>query len=96
VVIHVALFRWRPECTEAEVKEIMGAIARLEGEIPEVVDLFAGEDFGKYGEGYTHAVVATFRDRSALAAYRDHPAHVPVARRVEAMFERSIGVDFEG
>lgn len=95
MVVHIALFRWRKEFTGADIDAVMADIKRLKEEIPEVIDLHAGVNFGPYNEGYTHAVVVTLKDRDALAVYRDHPAHRPVAEKVDRMFEQSIGIDFE-
>ena len=95
MVIHIALFRWKAECSEADIDAVMTDIRRLKQQIPEVIDLTAGVNFGPYNEGYTHAVVVTLKDRAALASYRDHPMHRPVAEAVDRMFEQSIGIDFE-
>ncbi len=95
MVIHIALFRWKPEFGEADIDAVMADIRRLKQQIPEVIDLTSGVNFGPYSEGYTHAVVVTLKDRNALATYRDHTMHRPVAEAVDRMYEQSIGIDFE-
>ena len=44
---------------------------------------------------YTHAFLVLAKDRGALEAYRNHPDHVDVAKRIDAMDGGSIGIDFE-
>lgn len=54
-----------------------------------------GRNFSKHIKGFTHAVVVTARNKVALDAYRNHPSHLVVARKIEEMEEDGIGIDFE-
>lgn len=95
MLIHIALFKWKKGCSAQDVDGVMADIYRLQEQIPEVIELRAGANFGRFNEGFTHAVVVKLKDRDDLALYRAHPAHVKVAERVDEMFEHSVGIDFE-
>lgn len=95
MIVHIALFRWRENISQEQINGLMRSISNLKNKIPDVVSLYAGENFSKWNEGYTHAVVVTTRTRSGLDSYRNHPAHIPVAKAVDKMEEQSIGIDFE-
>lgn len=92
---HIALFWWKATVSQREIDSLMADIKRLKNDIPEVVELYCGENFSQWNEGYTHAVVVITESKDALDAYRSHPAHVPIAKRVEELEEQSIGMDFE-
>ena len=95
MIVHIALFKWKPDVPNELVSRLMGNIKNLKGQIPSLVDIMSGENFSKYNEGFTHAVVAIFKDREGLDAYRVHPLHKPVAGMADKMEEKSIGIDFE-
>lgn len=95
MVTHIALFRWKKDVSQGEIDQIMYDIKNLKDQIGEVVDLYCGENFSKWNEGYTHAVVVKTKTRKDLDAYRKHSAHIPVAKKVEELEDHSIGIDFE-
>lgn len=95
MVVHLALFSWKDSVSQKEINDLMGSIRELKNKIPYIIELYAGENFSKWNEGYTHAVVVTTKDRSGLDCYRNHPSHVPIANLVDSMKEKAIGIDFE-
>jgi hypothetical protein len=95
LITHIALAKWKPHFSAADIEALMGMIRGLKGQIPSIVDLSCGENFSKWSMGHTHAVVVTFRDRQGLDEYRNHPAHAPVGKRWDEMEETGIGIDFE-
>lgn len=95
MIIHIALFKWKENIPGEEIKLLMDELKSLKAKIPEVIELYAGENFSKWNEGYTHAVIVKTKTKQDLQSYRSHPAHLPVAKKVEEMEEKSIGIDFE-
>jgi hypothetical protein len=95
MITHIALFRFRPEFSDDVIEQAMNEVMALKEQIEVIIDLRCGKNFSQYGEGYTHAIVVTFKDESALNEYRFHPAHKPIADKLDTMEERSIGVDFQ-
>ena len=70
-------------------------IRDLKEKIPQVVELFAGENFSKHSQGFTHAIVIKFKSKEDINSYRNHPEHKPIADKLDEMEEDSIGIDFE-
>lgn len=95
MIVHIALFKWKPGVTRGEIEEAISDVRALKSEVDGVTDVRCGENFSKWNEGYTHAFLVLAKDRTALDAYRRHPDHVKVAERIDAMDGGSIGVDFE-
>lgn len=95
MIIHIALFKWKSHVSEQEIDWVMREIKELKDKIPEVIDLYCGKNFSQWSKDYTHAVVVKVKDRESLSAYRSHPSHIPVAKKVEESEIDSIGIDFE-
>lgn len=95
MIIHTALFKWKPEVAPETIDKLIGDIRALKNQIPQIVDIYAGENFSKWAKEYTHAVVVIFKNKKDLDAYRSHPAHKPVADACDAYEADSIGFDFE-
>jgi hypothetical protein len=95
MVIHTALFKWKKEIAKQDIAKAMNDVMLLKEKIPAIIEIYAGENFSKYSEGFTHAVIVKFKNRQKLDEYRSHPAHEPIAEKIEQMEVSSIGVDFE-
>jgi len=79
---HVALFTWRPEATDADVRALCDGLATLPGLIPEIQGYRFGPDAGLAAGNADFAVVAEFADADAYRAYAAHPAHRDVIDRL--------------
>jgi hypothetical protein len=95
MIIHIALFKWRDDVSEEEIASVIGEIQSLKGKINGVIELYCGKNFSKWSKGYTHAVIVQVKDRKSLDTYRNHPEHLPIAKKVEELAEDSIGIDIE-
>ncbi len=95
MIVHIALFKWKKGVSKQKIEKSMEDIKKLKNKVDGLIDIVAGENFSKYSEGFTHAVVVLAKDRGALQAYRGHPLHIIVAKEIEKMEERGIGFDFE-
>ncbi|MBI4020363.1 MAG: Dabb family protein [Candidatus Aenigmarchaeota archaeon] len=95
MLVHIALFKWKEGTQVGEIGSALEEVRKLKGKVKGVMDIYCGENFSKWAEGFTHAVVVLAKDRDALEAYRKHPDHVDVAERIERMEAKSIGIDFE-
>jgi len=94
MVIHTFSFRWKPDTTEAQKQRAQNEIRALQGQIPGLLETFAGVNFSPRSQGYEFAGVMKFNDRGALEAYNGHPVHqqllswlVPLIDAVEVDFE---------
>ena len=95
MIIHIALFKWKPEIAAEIINKLVNDIQALKQQIPQIIDIYAGENFSKWAKGYTHAVVVITKSREDLEAYRNHPAHKPIADMCDALEANSIGFDFK-
>lgn len=95
MIIHVALFKWKPEVAPETINKLIGDIRSLKQQIPQIIDIYAGENFSKWAKEYTHAVVVVVRTREDLEVYRNHSAHKPIADMCDTFEADSIGFDFE-
>ena len=92
--VHIAVFRWKKNVSEAQVEEALKEVAALKFKIPGIIEISCGRNTSPYSEGYTHVVLVRGQSQAAIDAYRKHPDHVLVAKRIEEMEEHGIGVDF--
>ena len=90
---HVALFTWKPDVTEADIRALGDGLASLPGLVPGIQGYRFGPDAG-LGEGNADfAVVAEFADVGAYRAYAAHPAHRDVIDRlVNPIVERRVAI----
>jgi len=95
MIINIALFKWKPEVAPATIEKLINDIWDLKKKIPQIVDIYAGENFSKWAKEYTHAVVVTTRSRKDLDTYRAHSDHKPIADLCDSLETDSIGFDFE-
>jgi hypothetical protein len=78
-LLHVAWFRFKDGVTGERIDRHFAACRALVGVVPVVHDLQCGPNITDRADGMTHGIVVTLRDRDAIQAYLDHPAHVPVS-----------------
>jgi hypothetical protein len=95
MITHIALFAWKENVIPSEVQRALEDVKALKEKVTGVIDIRCGQNFSRWAEGFTHAVIVQAEDRESLDAYRNHPDHADVAQRIEAMESKSLGVDFE-
>ena len=95
MIIHVALFKFKPEVSKEVIDNAMNEVRVLKNKIPHVLEISAGENFSKHSKGFTHAIVVKFNSKEDIDSYRAHPAHKPIADKLDSIEEDSIGIDFE-
>lgn len=75
---HVALFRWKPETTAADVSKVEAALHQLPAKIPAIRSYRFGRDLGVQAGNADFALVADFTDQAGLQTYANHPDHQAV------------------
>ena len=79
---HVALFRWKPETTAADVSRVEAALHQLPNKIPCIRSFRFGRDVGVQDGNADFALVADFTDQEGLAIYANHPDHQAVLQKL--------------
>ena len=69
VLRHVVMFGFKPDVSEAQVKEVEDAFCKL----PSQIDLIKG--YEGLQQGFTHCFFLTFHSDADRDAYLVHPAH---------------------
>jgi len=80
VLRHVALFRWKPQATAADVSKVEAALRRLPAKISCIQSYRFGRDLGVQEGNADFALVADFIDAEGLKTYSNHPDHVEVVK----------------
>ncbi len=94
MVRHIVLFQIKPEF-KPEIPSIVKGFYSMVGKVDGLVSLEAGADFLGSERSYDVALVTAFRDRAALDAYQEHPAHLPVKKRMHEVRLSSVSCDYE-
>ncbi len=79
---HVALFRWKPETTAADISKLEAALHQLPSKIPCILAYRFGRDLGVQDGNADFALVADFTDQEGLAIYANHPDHLAVIQNL--------------
>ncbi len=75
MIRHVVVFRWIPEATEAQKRQVAAELRRLPALLPVLRAYHVGPDLGLAGGNFEFAVVADFDDLEGYQVYRDNPEH---------------------
>jgi heme-degrading monooxygenase HmoA len=92
--IHIALYAWKPSAKSDDIRHALAAIEALTENIPGIMSIQTGFNTSDYSDGYTHVILVRGQDAAAIQAYRAHPGHTEAAQIIEALEEKSVGVDF--
>jgi hypothetical protein len=103
MVVHVVLFRPKPQLPEEEAAALLRAFSRALKEIPSIARSRVGErvTHGRPGyeqmmdEDYRYIAMLEFADMNGLEAYLQHPAHEELATRFFGAFETALMYDYE-
>ena len=76
-VRHVVVFKFKPEATPAQIKQVTDALRALKDKIPGIVSFEHGVNNSpeKKNLGFTHAFLVTFESAAARDNYLPHPEH---------------------
>lgn len=93
--VHIALYKWKPGVTAVQIQQALADVEALADKVPGIVEISTAENASKYSEGFTHVILVRGENQAAIDAYRAHPDHSKVAKRLDAMEDVGIGVDFK-
>jgi hypothetical protein len=74
-VFHVFAFQWKPGTSDTQKDQAAKEIAAFQGQIPGLLQTHVGPNISPRGKGYTFGGIMLFKDKAALDAYVQHPAH---------------------
>ena len=95
MIRHLVAIKWKDATTPREIEELTKLLADLPRLVPQAKHFEFGPDLLRYERSFDFGVAALFDSMDALKTYLDHPDHLVVRKKLLAMAERSILVDFE-
>lgn len=96
MIRHVVVITWLPEASGEQKRQVRDGLAALPPLMTGLRAYSFGPDAGLNEGNADLAIVADFDDAAAYLAYRDHPAHVDVVRRLIApISQQRRAVQFE-
>jgi hypothetical protein len=102
MIVHVVLFRPRPDLSSREIGDLVRAVEEAHRDIPSIRGFRVGRRV-VHGAGYEavmresldYAALVEFDDLAGLKAYLEHPAHRALGARFMQSFESSAIFDYE-
>ena len=78
MILHAALFTWKPEVGPQEVEALTAALEEMASALPMLSGYRCGTNLRLRPSPADYGVVALVPDEEALAAYLDSPEHAAV------------------
>lgn len=94
MLVHVVLFKFKPETTTEQAAELETRLKQLPGLIGEIREFRVGRDVVRSERSHDLALVSGFDDLAAMQRYQVHPAHQEVVALVKACCGGVVAVDF--
>jgi hypothetical protein len=103
MIVHVVLYRPRPDLSDVDRAAVMTAVSAAAREIPSIKRLRVGKRVKHSLPGYEqmmrddyeYAVFIEFDDVEGLKAYLQHPAHVAAGQHFTASATKALAYDYE-
>lgn len=80
--VHVAVFTWKSDVTEAQRRAVSDALATLPELLPDLRAYRFGADAGLSTGNDDFALIAEFDDADGYARYASDPRHLDIIQRV--------------
>ena len=95
MISHVVMMKFKPEVTESDINELEALLDGLPDRINEIQSYDFGRDVVHSERSYDFALVSVFANLDTLKHYQLHPDHQAVIKKLGAMCENIIAVDYE-
>jgi len=66
MLVHLVLIRWKGGVNKTEVNNLVTDVKKLKNKIDVIIDIYAGENFSQWNDGYTHAIVVMTKNKKDL------------------------------
>ena len=76
------------------MEHVVSTLRGLEGKIDTLKFLEVGVDFKKSERSYDIVLTTHFYDQEGLAAYIEHPSHLPVMDTMSELCSSSVVIDY--
>lgn len=79
-MLHVFVFHWKPQATEADKQRAIKEIRAFQGVVPGLVSVRVGQNLSPKNKEYSFGGVMQFTDKASYEAYPTHPAHAALLK----------------
>lgn len=95
MIVHIVMFKFKPENREANVETAKTMLEALVGKVPSLNSMEVGIDFSRSERAFDLSLYSTFDTKEGLSEYAVHPAHLEVVAFIKEVTEASRVVDYE-
>ena len=95
MITHVVMMKFKSGVTGKRIDELEALLDGLPDRINEIQSYDFGRDVVHSERSYDFALVSVFANLDMLKYYQQHPDHQAVIRKLNAMCENIITVDYE-
>jgi hypothetical protein len=95
MIRHVVFFKFKPEASASQRKEVIEQLRALPDKINVIRSFEVGEDIMHSARAWDLVLIATYDDLQALDIYTRHDDHVEVVLRIREVCEAVGSVDYE-
>lgn len=90
------MFKFKPDASAGQVKEIEKAFAALPAKIDTITSYEWGtsESVEGLNDGFTHCFLVTFKDKAGLEDYIPHEAHKAFVAKLKPILEKALVFDY--
>lgn len=95
MIEHIVFFKFSEKATEEQKEEAARRLRHLKQELPNIIDIQAGQNFSTRGKGYSMALTVRFPSEEDLAFYspsREHQAVVSYMKEIGLL--DTMAIDF--
>lgn len=93
MILHTVLLLPKPEATQEELLAVLEKAKALQGKIPGIVAIQAGENQNPNNQGYTYGMFMTFDNEEHFKAYFSHPEHRAVGAELRRLSVNLLNFD---
>jgi hypothetical protein len=94
VIVHIVMFKFKPENKEQNVTRVKGMLDALPEKITSLLSMEVGVDCNGSERAMDLVLTSTFESHEGLEMYANHPAHLEVVGVIKTVTEQSKVVDY--
>ncbi len=96
MIVHIVLFKWESSTSQETIASVMSALRGMKGKVPEIIDLYCGENFSELSQGFQNALVVHVKDKAALDGYAKNSHHQEIIQAmIKPILADKITIDYE-
>ena len=96
MIIHIVLFKWQSDTLPTTIASVMSALRGMKGKVPEIIDLYCGDNFSELSQGFQNGLVVQVKDKAALDAYTKNLLHQEIIQTlIKPILRDKITIDYE-